>query len=94
MEFTSEPPEAIVSIDNKIIKQTPFSYPLTRKDFHSIRFHKDGYEDRIIILGGEFESGWLALDLFCYGWIVDAITGAWYEWDYDFVHGVLDKLKF
>ena len=91
MQFTSDPPDAIVTIDNNQIGKTPFSYPLKRKDNHLILFRKEGYKDRIINIQMEFQYGWLFLDIFAiYAWPVDLITGAWYDLDYDFVHGILE----
>ncbi len=92
MEFTSEPSGAMVYIDNEPIQQTPFSFLLKRDGEHTIRFHKENYLDRSFIIRSETESGWVFLDLFIfYGLFVDAATGAWNNWDYNYIHGVLDK---
>lgn len=92
MDFTSNPDHALVSIDDSLLQATPFSFKLSRNEEYKIMFHKNGYSNRVFILKPDFQGGWLVMDIFTvYGLIVDGITGAWHDWDYDFVYGVLDK---
>jgi hypothetical protein len=57
-------------------------------------FKKEGFKEKTILVSNKVGVGWVILDILV--WIVpmviDAVTGAWYEFDVDNVSVTLEKM--
>jgi hypothetical protein len=47
---TSNPPQAKITVDNKLVGQTPVNIKLRRNEEHLIRIEMDGYEPAEIVV--------------------------------------------
>jgi hypothetical protein len=57
-------------------------------------FKKEGFKEKTILVSNKVGVGWVILDILV--WIVpmviDAVTGAWYEFDEDNVSVTLERM--
>jgi len=81
VRFSSNPPSALVFIDEVEAGKTPFEMKLTRKSEHSVMMKLDGYPTYQTRLTQKF-NGWCVGNIFIGGLIgvvVDVSTGAMYN---------------
>lgn len=93
MHFTSEPSDAAVFVDSVLIGRTPLTHDVKRKKAIDVVFAKDGYQIKQLHLEAGYDSKFLWMDVFSYfiGGIIDLNSDACYNWEYDFVDGVLKR---
>jgi hypothetical protein len=62
---------------------------------YAIMFHKEGYENELVVLDNKVGAGWIILDLLGapVAFIVDAATGDWYSLDQNQVTAALEAQK-
>ena len=81
VRFSSNPPSALVFIDDVEVGKTPFEMKLNRKSEHSVKMELDGYQTYQTRLTQKF-NGWCVGNIFIGGLIgivVDVSTGAMYN---------------
>ena len=78
VDINSIPPGAKLYINDEYKGTAPCILALSPKNINIIEFRKEGYAHMIKLLETSFNATWLILDIFCDGWIVDIITGAWF----------------
>ncbi|MGD1046294.1 MAG: PEGA domain-containing protein [Bacteroidota bacterium] len=81
VDINSIPPGAKLYMNDEYKGTAPCILALSPKNINIIEFRKEGYDHVIKLLESSFNANWLILDIFCDGWIVDMITGAWYTFN-------------
>jgi hypothetical protein len=81
--FTSSPSQAQVLIDGSVIGSTTTEAVLKVNRSYNITFRKVGYADQTYILNNRIGALWIVLDVVSglVPLVIDAATGAWYEFD-------------
>jgi uncharacterized protein YceK len=89
--FTSNPSQANVLIDGNSIGQTTIQARLKTNRSYNITFQKAGFANQTFMLTNKVGALWIILDVLggLVPLIVDASTGAWYEFDTNNVNVVL-----
>ncbi|MCK4665268.1 PEGA domain-containing protein [Candidatus Dependentiae bacterium] len=79
----SEPEQAEVYVNYKLIGETPITLNLDYKNEYWIDIKKEGYQTYHIKMNKKFQFGWLIIDLvnpfFYYTIPADLGTGAWFK---------------
>lgn len=88
VEFNTEPNNAQVFVDGKLIGESPVTYKLDSREKYAIKYVKENYADQEYDLEGRILFKWVALDIIsggvAAGWIpviVDAVTDKWRDFD-------------
>lgn len=93
--ISSEPSGASVSVNRKLVGDTPMSIRLDGRKDHWILISKDGYEPKNVLLKSRINVNWALLDFlippFIISSIVDAATGNWRSLDQKSVGVLLEK---
>jgi hypothetical protein len=93
VNFTSTPSGAKVFIDNQELV-TPATATLSRKDRPRVTFQKEGYRDLVLDMGVQAtdinNNTWWNVFNFGYGFIVDWVTGAIWQY-HEQNHVVLEQ---
>ncbi len=95
VDFSSSPTKAKVYINGQLAGETPLQIRLDATETYNVSFKKEGYEERSIILTNSVGAGWVILDVI-FGLlpvVVDAATGSWYSFEYDYYNAVLEQYK-
>jgi hypothetical protein len=81
--FNSNPQGASVLIDGNAIGLTPTEALLKTNRSYTITFRLAGQQERTYILNNRVGALWIVLDVLggLFPLIIDAATGAWYEFD-------------
>jgi PEGA domain len=89
--FTSNPTQAEVFVDGSPIGQTTTQAVLKVNQSYTITFRKAGYADQTYVLSNRIGALWVVLDVLSglVPVIIDASTGAWYEFDTNTVNVTL-----
>jgi hypothetical protein len=83
-------PQAVdVSVQGNYLGQTPADIELDRDHTQTLKFAKDGYESRDVIITRKNDTPWFFWDIatcvvpitLCIPLLVDAISGSWYSFD-------------
>ena len=93
VSFMSDPSEAQVYINGANMGKTPCAIQLKTNKEYTIEFRKDGYETKTYFLTNEIGAVWIVLDVLA-GFIpiiVDAATGAWYDFSEENIVVILDQ---
>jgi hypothetical protein len=92
VSFQSNPSEAKIYVNGNYMGETPVALELKTDKSYTIEFRKEGYESKTYFLNNKIGVGWVVLDVLG-GFIpiiVDAVTGAWYEFDQENVVVLLE----
>jgi hypothetical protein len=83
--FNSNPQGAQILIDGNLLGTTPTQISLRTNRTYNITIRLAGRKDQNVILSNHIGALWIVLDVLSLGTplIIDAITGAWYEFDSD-----------
>ena len=81
--FASNPTQAEVLIDGASIGQTNTQAVLKTNRSYSITFRKAGFNDKTYMLTNRVGTLWIVLDVLSglVPLVIDAATGAWYEFE-------------
>ncbi len=81
--FNSNPQGASVLIDGNSIGLTPTEALLKTNRSYNVTFRLSGQQERTYILNNRVGTLWIVLDVLggLFPLIIDAATGAWYEFD-------------
>ena len=81
--FTSNPSQATVLVDGVNIGTTTTTATLKTNKSYTITFQKAGFADRSFVLTNRIGTLWIVLDVLSglLPLVIDAATGAWYEFD-------------
>lgn len=93
VSFMSDPSAAQVYINGAKMGETPCAIQLKTNKEYTIEFRKDGYETKTYFLTNEIGAVWIVLDVLA-GFvpiIVDAATGAWYDFSEENIVVVLEQ---
>jgi hypothetical protein len=94
VDVSSDPNGAKIYVNGEFMGKTPVHLRLSAKKTFFIEFVKDGYEKKTYVLNSSVGAGWIVLDV-VFGLIpvvVDASTGAWYEFDDNSARVYLEKV--
>ncbi|MFC2160621.1 PEGA domain-containing protein [Acidobacteriota bacterium] len=93
IDFGSEPYDAQVIVNGEFMGRTPLKLELRPDTSYTIEFRKAGYKPEVRQIRNKIGVGWIVLDavLGLVPVIVDAITGAWYEFDQKTVNAILER---
>ena len=81
--FTSNPSQATVLVDGVNIGTTTTATTLKTDKSYMITFQKAGFANRTFVLTNHIGALWIVLDVLSglVPLVIDAATGAWYEFD-------------
>lgn len=81
--FTSSPSQAEVLVDGNSIGQTNTQAVLKTNKSYNITFRKVGFKDQTYMLTNRVGAIWIVLDVLggLVPLVIDAATGAWYEFE-------------
>lgn len=83
VSFTSDPEGAEVEIDGESRGKTPTTVELDAENTYEVTIRKEGYEPQTAKLDNQVGVLWVVLDLAAFGLpvAIDALTGAWWEFE-------------
>lgn len=93
VRINSEPDDTQVYINGKFMGRTPLKLELRPDEPLTIEFRREGYKTEVRHITNKIGVGWIVLDVVS-GLIpvlVDALTGAWYEFDQRYVNVILER---
>lgn len=95
IRFNSEPEGARVFINGEFYGRTPVKLELEPEESYVIEFRREGYEPVTRQLTNHVGVGWVILDVVTglVPVLVDALTGAWYEFDQTYLNVILERQK-
>lgn len=93
VRFHSEPDNAQVFINGEFHGRTPLKLELRPDESYTIEFRKEGYKTEVRRIKNKIGLGWIVLDVITGVWpvLIDALTGAWYEFDQRNVNAILER---
>jgi len=93
--MTSNPQGAIVYANGaEICSSTPCNVKLKANNSLNLMFKKEGFKEKTILVNSKVGAVWVILDILggLVPVIIDAATGAWFEFDPDMVTVTLEKM--
>jgi hypothetical protein len=96
LSIISEPAEADVLVNGLKMGVTPLELNLKADKTYTIEFIKEGFQSITRVVNTKVGAGWIVLDILggAIPIIIDAATGAWYQFDQDSVDAVLEKQNY
>jgi hypothetical protein len=93
VDFASEPTNADVYVNGERMGTTPVTLKLESKETYKIEFKKKGFGTKTYMITNHIGTKWVVFDVILglAPVLVDAITGAWYQLDQDYVKAYLEK---
>lgn len=93
VRFHSEPDNTQVFINGEFHGRTPLKLELRPDESYTIEFRKEGYKTEVRRIKNKIGLGWIVLDVITGVWpvLIDALTGAWYEFDQRNVNAILER---
>jgi hypothetical protein len=93
LSISSEPAEADVLVNGLKMGVTPMELSLKADKTYTIEFIKEGFQSITRVVNTKVGAGWVFLDILggIIPVIIDASTGAWYQFDQFSVDAVLEK---
>jgi len=93
VRFNSEPEGAEVFINGVSFGRTPMLLQMKAGETCVVEFRKEGFHTQIRELRSKVKAQWIVLDVICGGipLVVDAITGAWSEYEPSYTTVVLEE---
>ncbi len=93
ISFSSKPYDAQVYVNGEFRGRTPLELELRPDTSYTIEFRRQGYKTEIRQIKNKIGVGWIVLDavLGLVPVLVDAITGAWYEFDQHNINAILER---
>ena len=93
VSINSEPNDTQVYINGEFHGRTPLKLELRPDESYTIEFRREGYKTEVRQIKNKIGAGWIVLDVI-FGLVpvlVDALTGAWYEFDQRYVNAILER---
>ncbi len=93
VRINSEPDDTQVYINGEFMGRTPLKLELRPDEPLTIEFRREGYKTVVRQITNKIGVGWIVLDVIS-GLIpvlVDALTGAWYEFDQRYINVILER---
>ena len=93
VRINSEPDDTQVYINGEFQGRTPLKLELRPDESYTIEFRRKGYKTEIRQIKNKIGVGWIVLDVI-FGVVpvlIDALTGAWYEFDQRYVNAILER---
>ncbi|MFC2166373.1 PEGA domain-containing protein [Acidobacteriota bacterium] len=93
VRINSEPGDAQVFVNGEFQGRTPLKLELRPDESYTIEFKREGYKTQVRQIKNKIGVGWIVLDV-VFGLVpvlVDALTGAWYEFDQRYVNVLLER---
>lgn len=93
IDTNSTPKGAKIYVDGNYMGDTPFRLKLESKRSYAIEFRMEGYKSKTFNVTNHVGAGWIVLDVLCglIPVVVDAATGAWYDFDQKNINVILEK---
>ena len=93
VRINSEPDDTQVYVNGEFQGRTPLKLELRPNESYTIEFRRKGYKTEVRQIKNKIGVGWIVLDVVS-GLIpvlVDALTGAWYEFEQRYVNVILER---
>ncbi len=93
VRINSEPDDTQVFVNGEFQGRTPLKLELRPDESYTIEFRRKGYKTEVRQIQNKIGVGWIVLDVI-FGLVpvlVDALTGAWYEFDQRYVNAILER---
>lgn len=93
VSINSEPNDTQVFVNGEFQGRTPLNLELRPDMSYTIEFRREGYKTEVRQIQNKIGVGWIVLDVI-FGLVpvlVDALTGAWYEFDQQYVNAILER---
>lgn len=93
VRINSEPDDTQVYVNGEFQGRTPLKLELRPDESYTIEFRRKGYKTEVRQIKNKIGVGWIVLDV-VFGLVpvlVDALTGAWYEFDQRYVNAILER---
>ena len=93
VRFNSEPEGAEVYVNGEFQGKTPLKLELRPDQSYTVEFKRKGYKTQVRKIKNKIGAGWVVLDVICgvVPVLVDALTGAWYDFDQRYVNALLER---
>ena len=93
VRINSEPDNAQVYVNGEFQGRTPLKLELRPDESYTIEFRREGYNTQVRQIKNKIGVGWVVLDVICgiVPVLVDALTGAWYDFDQRYVNVILER---
>ena len=93
ISINSEPDDAQVYVNGEFQGRTPLKLELRPDQSYTIEFRRAGYKIQVKQIHNNIGVGWIVLDVLMgvVPVLVDALTGAWYEFDQKYVNALLER---
>lgn len=93
VKIDSEPHNAQVFVNGEFQGRTPLKLELRPDQSYTIEFKREGYKTEVRRIKNRIGVGWIVLDVICgvVPVLVDALTGAWYDFDQRYVNALLER---
>ena len=93
LKVNSDPENAKIFVNGEYVGRTPLKIHLKGDKHYTIEFRKEGFEPVVRRVHSRIGAGWIVLDIICGGMpvVVDALTGAWYHLDQEYVSAILKR---
>jgi hypothetical protein len=93
VRINSEPDDTQVYVNGEFQGRTPLKLELRPNESYTIEFRRKGYKTEVRQIKNKIGVGWIVLDVI-FGVVpvlIDALTGAWYEFDQRYVNAILER---
>jgi hypothetical protein len=93
ISINSEPDDTQVYVNGEFQGRTPLKLELRPDESYTIEFRRPGYKTEVRQIQNKIGVGWVVLDV-VFGLVpvlVDALTGAWYEFNQRYVNAILER---
>ncbi len=93
VRINSEPDDTQVYVNGEFQGRTPLKLELRPNESYTIEFRRKGYKTEVRQIKNKIGVGWIVLDVI-FGVVpvlIDALTGAWYEFDQRNVNAILER---
>ena len=96
VRINSEPDGAKVYINGDYHGETPLRLELRPNQSYTVEFRRDGYKTEVRQIQNKIGWGWVVLDVITgvVPVLIDALTGAWYDFDQRYVNAILERQQY
>ena len=96
VRINSDPDGAKVYINGDYFGETPLKLELRPNQSYTVEFRREGYKTEVRQIQNRIGWGWVVLDVITgvVPVLIDALTGAWYDFDQKYVNAILERQQY